>query len=76
AMKQKEIEKIFIYPEERPAMAPTTSIILDRFENVSIYHLKENDIVIEKYKDELTMIQKEILRLMDIQPGDYWVNKD
>ncbi len=76
AMKQKEIEKIFIYPEERPAMAPTTSIILDRFENVSVYHLQENDIVIEKYRDELTMIQKEILRLLDIQPGDYWVNKD
>jgi transposase len=76
AMKQEKIKKIFIYPEERPAMAPTTSIILDRFENVSVYHLQENDIVIEKYKDELTKIQKEILRLLDIQPGDYWVNKN
>ncbi len=76
AMKQKRIKKIFIYPEERPAMAPTTSIILDRFENVSVYHLQENDIVIEKYKDELTMIQKEILRLLDIKPGKYWLNKD
>jgi len=75
AMKQEEIEKIFIYPEERPATAPTTSIILDRFENVSVYHLHEDDIVIEKYKDELTMIQKEILRLLDIQPNEYWVNK-
>jgi len=76
AMKQEEIEKIFIYPEERPAAAPTTSIILDRFENVSVYHLQENDIVIEKYKDELTKIQREILRLLDIQPSEYWVNKD
>ncbi len=57
-------------------MAPTTFIILDRFENVSVYHLQENDIVIEKYRDELTMIQKEILRLLDIQPSEYWVNKD
>lgn len=76
AMKQEEIEKIFIYPEERPAAAPTTSIILDRFENVSVYHLQENNIVLEKYKDELTMIQKEILRLLDIQPNGYWVDKD
>ncbi len=76
SMKQEKIKKIFIYPEERPAMAPTTSIILDRFENVSVYHLQENDIVIEKYKDELTMIQKEILRLLDIKPGKYWLNKD
>ena len=76
AMKQEEIEKIFIYPEERPASAPTTSIILDRFENMSVYHLQENNIVLEKYKDELTKIQMEILRLLDIQPSEYWVNKD
>ncbi len=75
-MKQDKIKKIFIYPEERPAVAPTTSIIMDRFENVSTYHPQGNNIVIEKYKDELTMIQKEILRLLDIQPGEYRVNKD
>jgi len=75
-MKQEEIEKLFIYPEERPAVAPTTSIILDRFENVSVYHLLENGIVIEKHKDELTVTQKEILRLLDISPNEYWVNKN
>jgi transposase len=75
-MKREEIEKLFIYPEERPAVAPTTSIILDRFENVSVYHLLENGIVIEKYKDELTVTQKEILRLLDIPPNEYWVNKN
>jgi transposase len=75
-MKQEEIEKLFIYPEERPAVAPTTSILLDRFENVSVYDLLENGIVIEKYKDELTVTQKEILRLLDIPPNEYWVNKN
>ncbi len=49
---------------------------MDRFEKVPVYHLQENDIVIEIYKDELTVIQKEILRLLDIQPEEYWVNKD
>jgi transposase len=75
-MKHEEIEKLFIYPEGRPSVAPTTSVILDRFENVSAYHLLDNGVVIEKYKDELTVTQKEILRLLDIQPNKYWLNKN
>jgi len=30
SMKKADIEKIFIYPEDSPAAAPTTSVILDR----------------------------------------------
>lgn len=74
-MKQEEIETLFIYPEDRPSVAPTTSIILDRFENLSTYNLEENEIVTEKYRDELTKTQKEILRLLDIQQEEYWLNK-
>ena len=43
---------------------------------MSAYHLLEDGIVIEKYKDELTVTQKEILRLLDIQPSKYWDNKN
>ena len=75
SMKQKDIEKIFIYPEDRPAAAPTTSVILDRFENVSVYHLKEDDKITEIFKDELTEIQKNILSLLNMQPEKYWPNK-
>ena len=75
SMKKEDIEKIFIYPEDRPAAAPTTSVILDRFESVSVYHLKKDEIVIEKFNDELTQTQKTILSLLDIQPEEYWFNK-
>jgi len=75
SMKQEDIEKIFIYPEDRPAAAPTTSVILDRFESVSVYHLIKNEKIIEKFKDELTEIQKTILNLLNIQPEKYWLNK-
>ena len=75
SMKQEDIEKIFIYPEDRPAAAPTTSVILDRFESVSVYHLIKNEKIIEKFKDELTEIQKTILSLLNIQPEKYWLNK-
>jgi transposase len=75
SMKQEDIEKIFIYPENRPAAAPTTSIILDRFENVSVYHLIENEKITERYKDELNGTQETILSLLDIQSEKYWLNK-
>jgi len=75
AMKHEDIEKIFIYPEERPSVAPTTSVILDRFENVSVYHLKCNGEVIEKFKDDLTETQEEILELLAIKPAEYWFGK-
>jgi transposase len=75
SMKQEDIEKIFIYPEDRAAVAPTTSVILDRFENVSVYHLIENEKRVEIFKDELSGIQKTILSLLNIQPEEYWLNK-
>ena len=75
SMKKEDIEKIFIYPEDRPAAAPTTSVILDRFENVSVYHLINNGKIINIFKDELTEIQKTILSLLNIQSEKYWLNK-
>ncbi len=75
SMKKEDIEKIFIYPEDRPAVAPTTSVLLDRFESVSVYHLKKDKMVIEKFNDELTETQKTILSLLNIQPEKYWLNK-
>lgn len=75
SMKQEDIEKIFIYPEDRPAIAPTTSVILDRFESVSVYHLIKDESIIEKFKDELTETQETILSLLNIQPEKYWLNK-
>jgi len=75
SMKKEDIEKIFIYPEDRPAAAPTTSVILDRFENVSVYHLINNGKITNIFKDELTEIQKTILSLLNIQSEKYWLNK-
>ena len=75
AMKQEDIEKILIYPEDRPAVAPTTSIIADRFENVSIYHLMQEEKIIETFKDDLTEVQENILELLNMQPEKYWTNK-
>jgi transposase len=75
SMKKADIEKIFIYPEDRPAAAPTTSVILDRFENVSVYHLIEDENITQIFKDELTETQKTILSLLNIQPEKYWLNK-
>ena len=72
SMKNEDIEKLFIYPEYRPATAPTTSVILDRFEDVSIYHLMNNEKTIEKFKDDLNDTQKEILQLLKISPDEYW----
>ena len=50
-MKENKIETIRVYPEQREADHPTTSKIIDRFENISTYKITENSKIIETFKD-------------------------
>jgi transposase len=71
-MKDKEIESLPIYPEEREAVHPTTTKILRFFEDVFTYKLVKKDRIIEEFRDELTETQKHILQLLDISEDRYW----
>jgi transposase len=71
-MKEQKIEKIRVYPEQREASHPTTSKILDRFDNICTYKIMENLKVVETFKDSLNEDQKLILRLLNIEENKYW----
>ena len=71
-MKAQKIEKIRVYPEQREASHPTTAKILDRFENICTYKIKENSKVVETFKDGLNEDQKLVLSLLNIEEDEYW----
>ena len=71
-MKEHKIEKIRVYPEQREAYRPTTSKIIDRFENISTYKIIENSKIVETFKDSLNDDQKIILSLLNIEENKYW----
>jgi len=71
-MKEQKIEKIRVYPEQREASHPTTSKILDRFDNICTYKIMENSKVVENFKDSLNEDQKLILSLLNIEEDKYW----
>ena len=71
-MKEQKIEKIRVYPEQREASHPTTSKILDRFDNICTYKIMENSQVVETFRDSLNEDQKLILSLLNIGEDKYW----
>jgi transposase len=71
-MKEQKIEKIRVYPEQREASHPTTSKIIDRFDNICTYKIMENSKVVETFKDSLNEDQKLILSLLNIEENEYW----
>ncbi len=71
-MKEHKIDKIRVYPEKREASHPTTSKILDRFENICTYKVVENSQVVETLKDSLNEDQKLILSLLNIGENEFW----
>jgi transposase len=74
-MSAAKCEKMYIYPEDRECKAPTTSIVFDRFSQVSRYEIIENGKVVENYRDELTSAQKEILEILKISEDEFWNDK-
>ncbi|MGD9202560.1 MAG: IS1634 family transposase [Chitinispirillia bacterium] len=71
-MKNNEIEKMYIYPEQRECKNPTTAIIFDRFSNVSRYEIFKGNRLAEEYRDELSKTQKDILRMIEMNEDTYW----
>jgi transposase len=71
-MKEHKIEKIRVYPEQREADHPTTSKIIDRFDNICTYEVMENSQVVETFRDSLNEDQKLILSLLNIGEDEFW----
>lgn len=71
-MKEHKIAKIRVYPEQREASHPTTSKIIDRFDNICTYKIMGNSKVVETFRDSLNEDQKLILSLLNIREDEFW----
>ena len=69
-MKKDKIDALPVYPEHRIAYHPTTAQIFDRFHDLSIYKLRDGENVIKEYRDPLSPLHQQILKLLGIQ--HYW----
>jgi transposase len=70
-MQQEGIEHLAFYPEDRPCRAPTTSKLIELFENVARHDLSGSGGQAEGFVPELTREQKRVLRLLDIPLAEY-----
>ena len=71
-MKKERIPCLKLYPEERDSSHPTTSRVLNRFEEISTYKIVSDTKVVEEYRDDLSDTQKAVLQLLDIPEDKFW----
>jgi transposase len=70
AMRKKRIPSLPIYPENRPCKSPTVFDIVRLFKNVERYEVTVGDDIMI-FPAELTDIQKEVLKLLDVSVALY-----
>jgi len=72
-MHQHNINKLYIYPEDRECKRPTTSIIFDRFHAVSRYEIADSKgNTTDQLQDSLSEAQQDILDSLGIPEQEYW----
>jgi len=69
------IEALPLYPEHRLAYHPTTAKIFERFQDMSHYEIVDDGQTIKVFRDELTDLQKEILRLLGMSEEEYFTKE-
>ena len=72
AMKKEGIDSLPLYPEERDCKAPATRRLIDFFANIQRHDLKSPGVRSPvTFSTELSDLQREILRLLQVPEGDY-----
>ena len=71
AMERQYVASLPLYPEGRPCRRPTTARVLEAFENVQRHVLTRPDGHEEFLITELTPLQRQILKLLNIPPDTY-----
>jgi transposase len=71
AMESEGIEELPLYPEDRPNRRPTAEQILRLFSLMERHSLLEEDREIQVFDPELTSLQKEVLRLLNVPETAY-----
>lgn len=71
-IKERKLEPLKLYPEDRNAPHPTTSQILKTFEGLCTYRIIQGGHVLEEYRDQLNYTQRQVLELLDIKEEQFW----
>jgi hypothetical protein len=72
-MADRNIPAIALYPEDRDASHPTTAKIMGIFADISTYRLTPSTRNIKDFRDDLTKVQRTILKLLNISEDTYWI---
>jgi transposase len=71
-MRELNIKKLPLYPEERPCAAPTTERLFELFEDLRRHRLMDSDgAVRQRFYDQLSEPQRTVLRLFKLSPQKY-----
>jgi transposase len=73
AMHADNIKELPIYPEERNSPRPTTEQVFRLFSHVEGHVLRSDGVVTEVFQPALTVIQKEVLRLLGVPLSAYHI---
>jgi len=65
-MEREGIEAIPLYPEERDCKAPTSNRILEIFESIQRHELVEDGQVRQRFPQNLTKFQRQLMRMLDV----------
>ncbi|MFQ5700165.1 MAG: IS1634 family transposase [Myxococcota bacterium] len=71
AMRQRRIESLPLYPEQRACQAPTARRIFELFEPLQRHLLRKDGLIIQRFDPELDERQQLILELLDIPPSTF-----
>ena len=72
SLSDSELSALPIYPEHRLSYCPTTTVLFDRFEDLSKYYLSTDGKPGGEYHDDLTEAHLNVLDLMDMDEEQYW----
>jgi len=71
-MKKHRLKSIPVYPEDRDCDAPTTSRILDLFDNIEFHRLWSDRTLVKTFRTELSVKQQEVLTLLGVPLEKYY----
>ena len=71
AMRERNLTKIGIYPEDRGCSAPTATRVLALFSGLSRHRLFEQDRLLQVFPPQLTPLQLQVLDLLGVPPTAY-----
>ena len=70
-MRERGKESLPLYPEERECRAPTARRILEVFSDLQRHFLLKEGRIVQKFKPELSSIQKQVLSLLGVPEEGY-----